>query len=108
MEYPQNIKDKLGRNYITRISDRKTMIRKFWGDTKKIKIIYNLIGDPNKPSEIYIDIFDKSDNIIASYSSYFGTEIKIDGFVGFGNTRQHIEFPILKEKLCEWQKKVKK
>lgn len=108
MEYPQNIKDKLGRNYITKLSNRRTMIRKFWGDTKKIKIIYNLIGDPNKPSQVYVDVFDRSDKIIASYSSYFGTELKIDGFVGFGNSRQHIEFPILKEKLFDWQKKIKK
>lgn len=107
-KYPKYIKDNLERVYVTKISDSKTIIKKYWGSTNKIKIFYVLKGDIDKPKEINVDIIDKKGNIILNYSNFFGLNIKISGFLGFNKKLNNIiKFPIKKEKVLNWVKKNK-
>tara|TARA_B110000503_G_C6987340_1_gene345829 strand:+ start:248 stop:577 length:330 start_codon:yes stop_codon:yes gene_type:complete len=107
-KYPKYIKDILGRVYITKISNDKTIIKKYWGSSRKIKIFYVLNGDIDNPKEINIDIIDKKGNIILNYSNFFGLKIKIYGFLGFNRKlNDNIRFPVKKVKILNWIKKNK-
>ena len=107
--YPQHTKDKLGRIYITKQSESITVVKKYWGDTNKIKMVYNLLGDMNNPREVDVDVLDKKGNIVVSFSNYWGLDIKMSGFKGFRqNERGNISFPVTKENIKSWSKKIKK
>jgi hypothetical protein len=108
-EYPQHTKDELGRVYITKHSDSVTVVKKYWGNTKKIKMVYNLLGDIKSPRELNIDVLDKEGNIVVSFSNFWGLDIKLTGFKGFKqNERGNIRFPITEENMQSWTKKIKK
>lgn len=105
-KYPKNIKDNLGRVYVTKISESKTIIKKYWDDSNKIKMFYVLRGDIDSPKEVNVDVIDKKGNIILNYSNFFGLNIKISGFKGFNKSLDgNIKFPIKKEKILDWIKK---
>lgn len=102
-KYPQHIKDELGRVYITKVSNSKTIIKKYWGKTNKIKMFYTLKGDIDNPKEIGIDVIDKDGNIIITYSNFLGLNIKLSGFKGFNSGDVGgIKFLVKEEKVRQW------
>jgi hypothetical protein len=107
-KYPIEEKDNLGRTIKTTWSDSKVTIKKYWDDTKKIKIIYTVFYNLNKPAEITIDAFDKEGNIIINVSNALGVRILIPGFYinkqGLGSD---IKFLIESGKLKKWKNLIK-
>jgi len=107
-KYPKFTKDKKGRICLTRISESKATIKKYWEDTNQIKVFYVIRGDLENPKEITVDIIDKKGNILMNYSNFFGLKIKMSGFRGFNIARKEdIKFPVSKEKITNWLKKNK-
>jgi uncharacterized protein YabN with tetrapyrrole methylase and pyrophosphatase domain len=103
-----NVYDELNRIYILKYK-HKTVVYKYWGKTNLIKIVYHIVGDVKNPKQIEIDVLGKDGSFILSYSNTLGMQIKIPNFKGFNKyKRNDIQFTILKNKVADWKKKIKK
>ncbi len=100
--------DDLNRVYISKYN-HKTVVYKYWGKTNLIKIVYHIVGKVEKPKQIEIDVLGRDGSFILSYSNTLGMQIKINNFKGFNKYKKNdIQFTILKSKVDEWKKKIKK
>jgi hypothetical protein len=103
-----NVYDDLKRIYISKYN-HKTIVYKYWGDTNLIKIVYHIEGDVENPKQIDIDVLGKDGSFILSYCNTLGLQIKLANFKGFNKHKKNdIKFIILKEKVIDWKKKIKK
>jgi hypothetical protein len=103
-----DIYDDLGRIYISKYK-HKTVIYKYWGNTKLIKIVYHIIGDITNPKQMEIDVLSKEGSFILSYSNTLGLQIKLQSFKGFSKYKKNdIKFAVSREKILDWKKKIKK
>jgi hypothetical protein len=109
MSFPLQIKDGLGRIYLTKYQS-KTIFRKFRGNSNVLKSVYNITGDLKNPRTVEIDFINKEGTeIIANYSSVLGFKFKASGFVGFSSKIElDINFPIDRVKIKDWNNRLKK
>lgn len=103
MNFPQKIKDELGRDYIVKY-ENKTIVKKFRGTSSQIKSIHQIFGVLENPRTVEIDFINKEGTeIIANYSSVLGFNFKMPGFVGFSSKVElGIKFPVKEEKIKDW------
>ena len=103
MNSPIEIKDELGRIYLTKY-DSKYIFRKFRGDSKLIKSIYHITGDLKNPRTFEVDFINKEGTeIVANYSNILGVKFKASGFVGFSSKDEFaLKFPVDNEIIKEW------
>lgn len=103
MNFPQKIKDELGRDYFVKY-ENKTIIKKFRGTSNQIKSIYQIFGTLKNPRTVEIDFINKEGTeIVANYSSVLGFNFKVSGFVGFNSKVElEIRFPVKEEKIKDW------
>jgi len=62
-KFPFHKKDNLGRVIYTKWNDRNRTIKKYWGTTQNIKIIYKFYGE-----DIAVSAFDEKGVVRISYS----------------------------------------
>jgi hypothetical protein len=108
-EYPIEEKDELGRTVKTVWSSSKTTHKKYWGDTKQIKIIYTVYYNfAGSASTIEIDGFDRRGNIIVNYSNALGVRVLIPGFnLKRSSVDGNVTFTIEDSKIKKWKKLIK-
>lgn len=101
MEYPKYKKDSLGRVHSTEWSDSKATIKKYWGDTNTIKLIYTIYGNIENPREFDVDGFDSKGQSIITYSTVRGVVVTIPGFSL--ENKNNIRFSISGDNMSKWK-----
>lgn len=88
-KYPFHKKDNIGRIVYSKWSNSERSVKKYWGSTNKIKILYKFQGD-----EVSIDAFDLNGKKVFFY--YYGRffidldKLKIDKSFVFFNIKKSI------------------